>query len=125
MAWYGVWVVVPPGPVGPSGAANHIALGSGGCSSCHATNSAVGGFKIGTAPQLAAAGHAAVSAPSGASCHGTGAAWYGVPALAAQLSTHMPRAGAACSSCHRSNLVPGGVKIAHTPSLSASDPQEV
>ncbi len=118
MAWYGVSVVVPPGTVGTAGAANHIALGSGGCSSCHATTIAVGGFKIGTAPQLAAAGHAAVSALSCASCHGTGAAWYGVPALAAQLSTHMPLAGAACSSCHGSNFVTGGFKITTTPSLS-------
>src|SRR5260370_4080168 len=30
MAWYGGSVVVPPGTVGTAGAANHIALGSGG-----------------------------------------------------------------------------------------------
>src|SRR5258708_39868068 len=104
MAWSGGWVVVPPGTVGPAGAATHIALGSGGCSSCHATNIAVGGFKIGTAPQLAAAGHAAGSAPSGASCHGTGAARDGGPGLAAQLAAPKPPPGAARPSCPRPDL---------------------
>ncbi len=32
MAWYGVTIVAPPGTVGTSGSANHIALGTGGCS---------------------------------------------------------------------------------------------
>jgi len=66
--------VVPPGTVGTSGSANHMALGTGGCTACHATNIAVGGFKITTTPSLAAAGHAVVSSLSCASLprHGVG-----------------------------------------------------
>jgi hypothetical protein len=120
MAWYGVTIVAPPGTVGTSGSVNHIALGTGGCSTCHATNIAVGGFKITTAPSLAAMGHAAVSSLSCASCHGTGSAWYGVPSLVAQLSSHIPIAGAVCTACHASNFVTGGFKIASSPTLSVA-----
>src|SRR5258706_2798785 len=126
MAWYGVSVVVPPGTVGTSGAANHIALGSGGCSSCHATTIAVGGFKIGTAPQLAAAGHAAVSALSCASCHGTGAAWYGVTSLVTALSKHIAvNVGADCSACHILNFATGGFKITTSPVLTSANHSNV
>jgi hypothetical protein len=120
MAWYGVTIVVPPGTVGTAGSANHIALGTGGCSTCHATNIAVGGFKITSAPSLAAAGHAAVASLSCNSCHAAASAtWYGVTAVAAATS-HIPMSTAVCTSCHASNFVTGGFKITTSPVLSVT-----
>src|SRR6202007_370771 len=71
-AWYGVTIVVPPGTVGTSGSANHIALGPADGSTCHGSTIAVGAFKISTTPSLGSAGHTAVGSLSCASCHGTG-----------------------------------------------------
>ena len=114
-AWYGVTIVVPPGTVGTSGTANHIALGTGDCVTCHGGTIAVGAFKITTTPALAATGHTAVSSLSCASCHGTGSAWYGVPTLVTQLGNHIPIASATCSACHGSSFVTGGFHITGTP----------
>ena len=97
VAWYGTAALAPPGAVGTSGAANHIALGTGDCKTCHGSNFATGGFKITATPALAATGHAAVGSMSCAFCHGTGSAWYGVPTLVAQLGNHIPIAGGTCS----------------------------
>jgi hypothetical protein len=120
MAWFGVTIVVPPGTVGTSGTANHIALGTGDCSTCHGTTIAVGAFKVASTPSLATAGHQAVSAASCASCHATGAAWYGVPSLVTQLASHLPIGTATCnaSGCHASNFVTGGFHISGTPGTS-------
>jgi hypothetical protein len=123
MAWYGVaTLVVPPGTVGTLGAANHIALGTGDCSTCHGSTIAVGAFKIGSTPSLAAAGHAAVSSVTCASCHGTGAAWYGVPSLVTQLASHIPIGTATCnaSGCHASSFVTGGFHITGTPGTASA-----
>ena len=116
--WYGVAATVaPPGAVGTSGAANHIALGSGDCVTCHGGTIAIGAFKISATPSLGTAGHQAVSSVSCASCHGTGAAWYGVPTLATQLASHFPIGAASCngSGCHGSNFATGGFHISGTP----------
>ena len=43
-----------------------------------------------------------------------------MPALVTALSTHIPIASAACSSCHGSNFVTGGFHIGTTPSLSVA-----
>ena len=122
MAWYGLTIVVPPGTVGTSGAANHIALGAGDCSTCHGSTFAVGAFKISSTPSLGSAGHTAVSSLSCAGCHGTGLAWYGAtpPALVTQLAAHIPIGTASCnaSGCHSSNFVTGGFHISGTPVTS-------
>jgi hypothetical protein len=123
MAWKGVTTLVtPPGAVGTPGATNHIALGTGDCKTCHASNFTTGGFKIATAPSLSAAGHAAVSGQSCDSCHAVGnTSWATNVTTVAPGPMHIAFiAGSVCSNCHASNFVTGGFAITTKPVLTAA-----
>jgi hypothetical protein len=120
IAWQGSPSTVGPGTgaIGTSG--NHIQLGTGNCNTCHASNFVVGGFKIATAPALAAAGHAAVASLSCNTCHAPASTtWLGVTAVTS-AANHIPQSTAVCSGCHASNFVTGGFKITTTPVMSVA-----
>jgi hypothetical protein len=120
VTWLGTTAKGPPGAVGTPGAANHIAMGSGDCKTCHASLFTVGAFKVTGTPLLAAAGHAAVSGQTCDSCHASAnTTWFGVTTVTTG-STHIQTATAVCSSCHASNFVTGGFAITSSPVLSVA-----
>jgi len=110
---------VPPGTVGTTGAANHIAVGSGGCKTCHTSNFVTAASRS----RL----HRRCRPPVTRPC----------PARAVTAATRRQRdlerrdggragvqpysdASAVCSACHASNFVTGGFKIASSPVLSVA-----
>src|SRR5207253_10478006 len=112
VTWLGTVAKGPPGAVGTTGAANHIAMGSGDCKTCHGSTFAVGAFRIGATPVLAAAGHAAVSSLTCDSCHATtNTMWFGATTVTSGANHITSNAGSACSGCHASNFVTGVSKI--------------
>jgi hypothetical protein len=121
VVWKGSAATLGPGTGAIGTVGNHIQLGTGDCKTCHASNFAVGGFKITTAPVLAAAGHAAVASYSCNTCHATGnTSWYNGVTTVSPAGSHIPMSTAVCSSCHASNFVMGGFKITTSPVMSVA-----